>query len=220
MTSGRLRHCGLAAMRGGALAVAVAPVITSAYSLTEDGVGTVPPWEPAFSNTFSPLFSFAAPDAVYATYGKLYFFVFLGFLFGLIGLRARRGARAGRLERWGFGLSFVGLLLNLFGNVPDYWIGEDTVFEDVGFVAGTALGLLVLTVGSSLLGVALLRARAGLRLGAWLLALSLPGILLSGFRFGNIPSGPALWYGVVWVVLGYSLWSAERGAVRREAGLR
>lgn len=208
-------------MLGGALAVAVAPVITSAYSLTEDGVGTVPPWEPAFSNTFNPLFTFAASEAVYATYGKLYFFVFLGFLFGLTGLRARRGARAGRLERWGFRLSFVGLLLNLFGNVPDYWIGEDTVFEDVGFVAGTALGLLVLTVGSSLLGVSLLRARAGSRSGAWLLALSLPGILLSGFLgFGNIPSGPALWYGVVWMVLGYSLWSAERGAVRREAGLR
>lgn len=100
-------------------------------------------------------------------------------------------------------------------------MGEDTVFEDAGFLAGTMLGLLVLTVGSLLLGAALLRARAASRLVAWLLAISPAGIVLPGFLgFGNIPSGPALWYGVVWVVLGYSLWSAERGAVRRETGVR
>lgn len=199
-------------MLGGALAVAVAPFITSAYSLTGDGAGTAPPWEPALSDYLGPLFTFAPPQVVYAAYGKLYFFVFLGFLLGLIGLRARRRDRAGRLEKWGFGLSFAGVALNLFGNLPDYWMGENTIFEDVGFVAGTALGLLVLTTGSSLLGVALLRPRSGSRPGAWLLALSPAGIVLPGFLgFGNIPSGPALWYGVVWVVLGYALWWLKKG---------
>lgn len=208
-------------MLGGALAVAVAPFITSAYSLTGDGAGTAPPWEPALSDYLGPLFTFAPPEVVYAAYGKLYFFVFLGFLLGLIGLRARRRDRGGRLEKWGFVLSFAGLALNLFGNVPDYWVGEDTVFEDVGFLVGTVLGLLVLTAGSSLLGVALLRARSGSRPGAWLLALSPAGIVLPGFLgFGNIPSGPALWYGVVWVVMGYALWSVQRNAVRREDALR
>ena len=221
LTPGR-RHCGLAAMLGGALAVAVPPLITSAYSLTEDGAGTVPPWEPALSNAFSPLFTFAAPEAVYGYLRQAVpLRLFRVSLLGLIGLRARCRDRAGRLERWGFGLAFAGVALNLLGNVPDYWIGADTVFEDVGFLAGTALGLLALTVGSSLLGVALLRARAGSRLGAWLLVLSPAGLVLPSFiGFGNIPSGPALWYGVVWVVLGYSLWSAERSTVRREAGLR
>jgi hypothetical protein len=103
-------------------------------------------------------------------------------------------------ERWGFGLSFAGLLLNLLGNIPDYLVGEGTVLEDVGFVVGTVLGLLVLTAGSSLLGVTLLRERVGSRLGTWLLVLSLPGILLANFLgFGNIPSGPVLWYGLIWV---------------------
>lgn len=208
-------------MLGGVLAVAVAPFITSAYSLTKDGAGTDPPWEPALSDSLSPLFTFASPEAVYATYGKLYFFVFLGFLLGLIGLHARRRDYCGRLEKWAFRLSFMGVALNLFGNVPDYWAGEGTVFEDVGFVAGTALGLLALTIGCSLLGFALLWAHAGSRLGAWLLVLALPGVLLVGFfGFGNIPSGPVLWYGFVWVVMGYSLWSDERGAVRQEARLR
>jgi hypothetical protein len=84
--------------------------------------------------------------------------------------------------------------------IPVYLVGEGTVFEDVGFVVGTVLGLLVLTAGSSLLGVTLLRERVGSRLGAWLLVLSLPGILLANFLgFGNIPSGPVLWYGLIWV---------------------
>lgn len=217
----RIRHCGLTAMIGGALAIAAAPFITSAYSLTEDGAGTDPPWEPALSDSRSPLFTFASPEAVYATYGKLYFIVFLGFLLGLIGLHARRRNHCGRLEKWSFRLAFMGVALNLVGNVPDYWAGEGTVFEDVGFVAGTALGLLVLTIGCSLLGFALLRAHAGSRLGAWLLVLALPGVLLVGLLgFGNIPSGPALWYGFVWVVLGYSLWSVENGVGRREARVK
>ena len=216
-----IRWCGLAALLGGALGIAATPLTTSAYSLAEEGAGRAPPWEPALSNSLSPLFAFASPEAVYAAYGKLYFFVFLGFLLGLIGLHARYKEHAGRLERWGFGLSFVGIVLNLFGNVPDYWVGEDTVFEEAGFLVGTVLGLLVLTVGSFVLGTALLRAGDGPGLGAWLLVLALPGMIMLAFiGFGNIPSGPALWYGFVWVVLGYSMWSASRGAVRRGAGLR
>ena len=86
---------------------------------------------------------------------------------------------------------------------------------------GTVLGLFVLTVGSFVLSVALLRAGGGPGLGAWLLVLALPGMIMLAFiGFGNIPSGLALWYGFVWVVLGYSMWSASRGAVRRQDGLR
>lgn len=44
------------------------------------------------------------------------------------------------------------------------------------------------------------------RLGAWLLVLALPGILaLSFLGFGNIPSGPALWFCFAWLAPGYSL---------------
>lgn len=215
-----IRWGGLAAMLGSLLGSAVAPVITSAYSLSESGRGQVPPWEPGLSNLFSPLFEFASPESVYATYGKLYLVVFLGFLLGLRALQAQQRGHVGRLGEWGFRLSLIGVVLNLFGNIPDYWFGGGTWFEALGFLVGTVLGFLLLVVGSTMLGIALLRTRTPTRLGAWLLALCLPGIaLLTFIGFGNIPSGPALWFCFAWLVLGYVLWS-QRGTAAQPARVR
>jgi hypothetical protein len=203
-------------MLGSVLGILVAPVITSAYSLSEDGAGLSPPWEPAFSDLLSPLFRFATPEAVYSTYGKLYFVVFLGFLLGLMALRVQQRGHVGRLEEWSFRLSLIGVVLNLFGNIADYWVGEGTWFEELGFIFGELMGLLSLLVGSTMLGIALLRAGTTPRIGAWLLVLSLPGIiLLLLVGFANIPSGPALWFCFAWLVLGYVLWS-RRGTAAEQ----
>jgi hypothetical protein len=204
-----VRWGGMGAMVGSVLGIIVAPVITSAYSLSEGGAEQAPPWEPAMSNLLGPLFEFASPEGVYATYGKLYFLVFLGLLLGLLALRARQRGSVGRSEAWGLRLSLVGVVLNLLGNIPDYWVGEDTWLEGLGFLIGTVLGVLLLVVGSTMLGIALLRSgTTPTRFGAWLLVLSLPGIILLTFiGFGNIPSGPALWFCLAWLALGYALWS-------------
>ena len=94
------------------------------------------------------------------------------------------------------------------GNIADYWLGEGTWFEALGFLVGTVLVFLLFVVGSTMLGIALLRTGTPTRLGAWLLVLSLPGIiLLLLVGFANIPSGPALWFCLAWLVLGYVLWS-------------
>ena len=76
--------------------------------------------------------------------------------------------------------------------------------------------MLLLMVGSTVLGIALLRAGTATRFGAWLLALSLLGtILLTLIGFGNLPSGPALWFCFAWLVLGYVLWS-RRGTAAEQ----
>ena len=204
-----MRWGGIAAVLGSLLGIVLAPVITSAYSLSEGGQEQSPPWEPALSDLLNPLFGFASPEGVYATYGKLYFLVFLGFLLGFLALGAQQWGRVGWLGRVGLRLSLVGVVLNLLGNIPDYWFGEGTLIEALGFLIGTILGFLLLVVGSTMLGVDLLRSGTPpTRLGAWLLALCLPGsivVLLIGF--GNIPSGPALWFCFTGLVLGYVLWS-------------
>ena len=208
-----IRWGGLAAMFGSLIGLVLAPIITSAYSLLEDGAGQTPSWEPALGALLGPLFAFASPAVVYTTYGKLYLLVFLGFLLGLVALRARRSAHAGRLEQWGYRLSLAGFALNLMGNIGDYWyrggVGDSGV-DTLGFLLGTVLGLLLLVAGSALLGIGLLRAGTAPRLGAWLLVLALPGIaLLTLLGFGNAPSGPALWFCFAWLVLGWSLWSSR-----------
>src|SRR5918994_4908691 len=193
-SSNLIRWGGLAAMLGSLIGLVLAPINTSAYALSENGAGQTPPWEPALGALLGPLFAFASPEAVYASYGKLYLLVFSGFLLGLVALRARRRGHAGRLEHWGYRLCLAGFALNLMGNIGDYWyrggVGESEV-DALGYLLGTVLGLLLLVAGSALLGIGLLRAGTPPHLGAWLLVLALPGIaLLTLLGFGNAPSGP------------------------------
>lgn len=225
-SSSLIRWGGIAAILGGIVEILVAPLINSAYSMTEIGADLVPPWEPALSNALGPMIAFAPPEAVYETYGKFHLLVFLGLLLGLLGLRTWRGGRAGRLERWGYRLSFVGLVLNVPGNVLDYWvpgnsaIGEFGSVGDWGFLLGTMLGLLLLVVGSILLGAALVRAGEA-RLPAWLLVFALPGAVLLGLLgFANAPANPMLWYGFAWLLLGRFLWtrSSERAGQPARVG--
>ena len=216
-----IRWSGLAAILGGVIEILVAPLVNSAYSMTAHGADLVPPWEPALSVALRPLFTFAPPEAVYETYGRLHLLVFLSLLYGVLGLRAWRGERAGGLERWGYRLSVAGLVLNVPGNLLDYWIQGNSApgafgsAGDWGFLLGTVLGLLLLVVGSIFLGVALLRGGVA-RLPAWLLILLLPGSVLLGLLgFANAPANPMLWYGIAWVLLGRFLWTADAPQTRQ-----
>lgn len=216
MSSDLIRWGGPAAVLGGALGIAVAPVITSAYSRAEEGAGQAPPWEPILGDLLSLLFTFGSPATVYATYGKLYFLVFVGFLLGLAALGARQ--RVGPLGRWGLRLSLAGVALNLLGNVADYWLPDVAGIGLWGFVLGTLLGLLVLVAGSAMLGVALLKTRSAPRLPAWLLILAVPGTgLLNFLGFSNLPSGPVLWFCFAWLLLGFFLWSSKDEPARHPA---
>lgn len=197
------RGSGLVAITAGVLGLLVLPLVTVAYARSDDGLGTEPAWGSAVRDLTGPLTDFAGADTVYSTYGKVYFLVLLGLLVGVLGLfRFRRRAMSG-LERWGFRLSVVGLVLSLVGIITDYTVFEDSVVENVGFVAGSLLGVLLLVAGSLLLGIAWLRAEGAPRLGAWLSLLALPGIAMLGLLgFGNLPSMPIAWFCITWLALG------------------
>ncbi len=76
-----------------------------------------------------------------------------------------------------------------------------------------SLGLLLLLVGSTLYGVALLVARAVPAWAGWLLVAAGPGgVLLTVLWVGHIPSGPTLPFALAWIVLGYALW--RRGCAK------
>ena len=212
-TPKRLRLAGLATILGGILGIVLSPLLTAAYHLTPDGATeTAPPWEPVLGNLAGPLLTFAAPTAVYETYGALACFVFAGLLAGVLGLRARRrsasGASAGRLERWGFRAAVAGLTLNLLGNVGDYWLGRPETLDFLAFLVGTVIGLLVLAVGFAVLGIAALRTGAPSRVVAWSFLLWLPAaIVVSELGVNNIPGGPLLPLSLVGMVLGHHLLS-------------
>ena len=203
MLSLPVRRSGLVALVAAVLGLLILPLITVAYAVSGDGAGSDPAWGPAVRDLVGPLVTFAEPDTVYSAYGKVYLLVLLGLLVGLLGLfRLRQGGVSGP-ERWGFRLSVLGLVASLGGVVTDYTVFEDTPVENLGFVIGSLIGLLLLVVGSLLLGVAWLRVDGAPRLGAWLVLLAVPGMVaLGALGFGNLPSMPIAWFCVAWLALG------------------
>ena len=128
-------------------------------------------------------------------------------LIGLVGLHFRISERSGRLERAGFFLALLGLVLVLVGNVGQFWLGiDDTYIMTAPAYRAFRIGLLVLAVGSALLGVA--AARDG-TLGLWGALPFVVGALCGLVAFlGDLGTfGAMLWilFGVGWAWLGLAL---------------
>src|SRR5688572_28249840 len=146
----QVRWTGLAAMVGGALGVLVSPLYSLAYYATDEGEpGAASFWAEPARDLLDPLFTFASPDVVRLTYGKLFLFVWLGMLVGLVGLHARHAGQGGRLERWGFRMSLAGLGLLVIGALSAFWLTLliDTSILETVFLAFVVPGLLLLVVG-------------------------------------------------------------------------
>lgn len=127
----------------------------------------------------------------------------VGMLAALVGLHVRQAPSYGRLGMASFVLAFVGTAFLLLSTV--IWLlttGAEGVFLDILFSSG---GLAVL-VGFPLLGVATYRAGVlprwcGLLLIAWIVYFPLIFVLVDFYGEAR-----AL-FGLVFLALGYALWS-------------
>jgi hypothetical protein len=204
----RIPATGLAAMAGGALGLLCAPLYSLAYFAQDDVApsaesASVQAWAEPSRDLLAPLLTFASPDTVYLTYGKLLLFAWIGMLIGLVGLHARQAGHGGRLERWGFRASLVGLVLLTIGAVGAYWLG----LVEASFAAFLVPGLLLLTFGATLFGLGTWRAGVAPRTGAWLLIVGgFPGTFVIS-ELATLGGGLVLLY-LAWLVLGHSLRSA------------
>lgn len=189
------------------------PVHSLAYFASEGGSEGVVNWADAGRELLGPLLDWSSADTVYRTYGKVYLVVVLGFGLGLIALRGRRAGEADGLQRWSFRVALAGYALLVVGAVVEYW----TPYLDFGFLAFTGPGVLLALVGSTLLGITLLRGDAARRAGAWLLTVSMPlGFGLTAL-LGHLSAG-LVSLELAWIVLGWWLWSETPvGCLRRPA---
>lgn len=125
-------------------------------------------------------------------------------LIGLVGLHVRLSGRSGWLERGAFVLALVGLILILLGNVGQFWLGVDDVYiMTAPAYHSFRLGLLVLAVGTMLLGVAAARDEALPLWGALPYAIGgLCGLVAFARDLGSF--GAVLWilFGIGWAWLG------------------
>jgi len=219
----RVRWGGLAGILTGAMAIALAPLATTAavYEAWAGGWGRPPRgWVAAVGSTLWPLLTFASPPKVYQTYGRAFFFVFLFLVLALRGLHTHSSSAGGQLERYGFRIAFASLLLLLAANVADYWLGVAILGQRLwgASFAATLLGLLLLLIASVLLGAAALRSAALPRWSAWAMIASPMAVILSLWGVRHIPSAPMLPLGIAWGLAGYSLWKdSSKGFAARQA---
>jgi hypothetical protein len=132
-------------------------------------------WSDPARKALAPLLDWANPDVVYLTYGKVWFPVFVAFTLAAFVVRRHRAPDG--FEKWAWRIALTGYVWACVAVFGDYWLqwGAHPVepLLTITFVAGLP-GVLLTTIGSSLLGIALLRGGYPPRMSAWLLALTLP----------------------------------------------
>lgn len=134
----------------------------------------------------------------------------VGMLAALVGLHVRQRQYYGRLGMAGFAVAFVGTAFVLLSTVTWLLAGEENFFVGLFF----ALGLLVgWPVGFTLLGVATFRAKVFPRWCGVLLIAFFP-VLFASF---SIYDTAVIWNGLVWLALGYALWSGESAPSKQAA---
>jgi hypothetical protein len=214
------RQAGIIVFLGAMMGIVVSLLLNAAYSATPSGADLpVPPWQPALEQIVGPALTFGPAVQVYHFYGRFLLLVLAAFAVGLYGLHANQRTHfAGQLPHlhvWGFRLAMAGLVLNLFGNVGDYWVTVGEILDLIAFAGGTVVGLLLQAIGLALLAISGLRRASMPKAAAWPLILWFPfTILLLLIGMVNLPSSPLLALSMAWAITGASM--ARAAATEKE----
>jgi hypothetical protein len=190
---------GVGAMIGGLVAIALTPPFAVAYFKAYPGSDVPPFWIEPIKPILGSLLTFGPPTVVYLTYGRVYNIVYLLLLAGVFGLHAYHQGSRSRLEKWAFYLQVAALITIFIGVVGDYWASSVDLFL-VGW-----LGLLVLSIGTTIYGIALLRSNVLPRWCAWLFVAGVPALFIFQLLIWQVPSGLTFPFAVLWLIVGYMM---------------
>lgn len=139
--------------------------------------GLVRAWAEPATDALSPLLTWASPDTVYLTYGKLWLPVFVGFT--LAAFVAYRRRQPGGFEKGAWRVVLFAYAGACLGVAAEYWTQWGALDDDLLSAVFVALMPLILLtmVGSTVLGVVLLARGFRPALPAVLLALAFPGAI-------------------------------------------
>jgi hypothetical protein len=183
------------------VSVVFAPLMALSYLATPEGaegleMGIVRAWAEPARDLAGGLLTFASPGRVYSTYLQLFALLFPAILLCALVVRSSRPRDTRRrAERWGWRIALPGYALSSFGltAIAILLIGMDPSagIVDTVFVATLFPGMVLALIGTSVLGIGLLRAGYEPRATAWLLAFAFPlgivGSVLGHNSLGMVP---------------------------------
>jgi hypothetical protein len=168
-------------------------------------------WAVPAAKALRPLLDWAAPDTVYLTYGKIWLPVFLAFTVCAFIVHRRR--RPAGFEKWAWRIALTGYVWACIAVFVEYWTnwtGYNALFEP-SFLALAVPGMLLTLLGSTALGIGLLRNRFRPRVPGLLLALTIP-IALSTLQLTSQGSA-ILPVAFAFAILGRDFASADTQAI-------
>ena len=216
MSDRRTRLAGFFSVVAAAAAVGVSPLLALSYFATDEGAaelekGTVSTWADPARDVAGGLLTWASPERVYGTYWLLFWVLFAAVFVCARAVHARRPT-GGALERWGWRTALFGYALGAVGGIAACVIlvsgSTADAAIDVAFVALMLPATAIDVIGSTILGIALVRRRYEPRVTAWLLALVFPSMLVLPTFLGNLSLGLLIVF-VAWAASGWRLWRAE-----------
>lgn len=199
---------GRAALLAAVLGTVVAPLHALSRYATEEGrsdldLPGVRTWAEPARDALLPLLDWADADTVYLTYGKVWVFVLSAATLCAFTVRQQR-APAGA-EKWGWRIALPGYVILTASTFGDYW----TPYLDESFLFLGVPGLLLSLLGSTVLGIGLLRRRFATRTAAWLLVTWIPALV----AISSLVATGAAVLPVIWA------WALAGAAIARQARL-
>ena len=221
--SDRTRFIGLYAAAAAAASLFITPLLGLAYFATEHGkdeleTGSISAWAEPASDAAGSLLTFAGPDRVYSTYLQAFALFIPAVLLTALIVRSSWVPQSKRPGRWAWRVALIGyvLLAAGAGAIGLVLIGGDpsAAIVDALFLGLLFPGIVLSTIGSSAVGVGLLRSGYRPRLTAWLLALVFPLWVIGDFIVGHNSIGlvPLM---LAWGATGLQLWR-DGNRVRRK----
>ena len=218
--SNRARLIGLYAVAAAVASVLLAPLLGLAYFATEHGkeeleTGSISAWAEPARDAAGSLLTFAGPDRVYSTYLQAFALFFPAVLLTALLVRSRWASQSRRPGRWAWRGALTGYTLMATGAIAIGLVlvggNPSSSIVDPLFMGLLFPGILLSTMGSSALGVGLLRSGYRPRLTAWLLALAFPLWIVGDFIVGHNGIGlvPLM---LAWGATGLRLWRAGERA--------
>jgi hypothetical protein len=145
---------------------------------------------------------------VYAAYWLVFWILFAAVFVCARAAHARRPADPGRLERWGWRMALVSYALGAAGGLAAIAAlvdgSPENIVVDVAFFVLMLPAIFLDAVGSTMLGIALVRNGYRPRMTAWLLVLAFPSIAVIPVVLGNFSLG-MLTVLAAWATTGWRL---------------